>query len=140
MRHVIRHAPIVQAGIRALSKEEFEFLHNQKISCFFAHQLQQDARLWDEIVSCLDDLVYITIDLDVFDPAIMPAVGTPEPGGPGWYEVLALLRKVSGKCRIVGFDVMELLPMPQVVAPDFVAARLVYKLLSYIFMDNPHPY
>jgi agmatinase len=70
----------------------------------------------------------------------MPAVGTPEPGGPGWYEVLALLRKVSAGCRIVGFDVMELLPIPQVVAPDFVAARLVYKLLSYIFMDNPHPY
>ena len=140
MRHVIRHAPIVQAGIRSLSKEEFEFLQNQKISCFFAHQLQQDARLWDEIVSCLDGFVYISIDLDVFDPAIMPAVGTPEPGGPGWYEVLALLRKVSAGCRIVGFDVMELLPIPQVVAPDFVAARLVYKLLSYIFMDNPHPY
>jgi agmatinase len=139
MRHVVRHAPVVQVGIRALSKEEFEFLQDQKIPCFFAHQLQQDPRLWDEIVSGLNGFVYISIDLDVFDPAIMPAVGTPEPGGLGWYEVLALLRRVSRKCRIVGFDVMELLPIPQIVAPDFLAAKLVYKLLSYIFMDNPHP-
>ncbi len=140
MRHVIRHAPIVQAGIRTLSKEEFEFIQNQRVPCFFAHQLHHDPRLWDDVVSCLDGPVYISIDLDVFDPAVMPAVGTPEPGGPGWYEVLALLRRVTGKCRIVGFDVMELLPIPQIVAPDFLAARLVYKLLSYIFMDNPHPY
>jgi len=137
MRHITRHAPIVQVGIRSLSKEELDFIQDRKIPCFFAHQLQQDPGFRDEIVSCLDGFVYISIDLDVFDPSIMPAVGTPEPGGPGWYEVLALLRRVIGKCQIVGFDVMELLPIPQIVAPDFLAARLVYKLLSYIFMDNP---
>jgi agmatinase len=139
MRHVARHAPIVQAGIRALSKEEFDFIQDQKIPCFFAHQFQQDPDLRDEIVACLDGFVYLSIDLDVFDPSIMPAVGTPEPGGPGWYEVVGLLRCVIGKCRIVGFDVMELLPIPQIVAPDFLAARLVYKLLTYIFLDNPRP-
>ena len=95
MRHVIRHAPIVQVGIRALSKEEFDFIQDQKIPCFFAHQLQREPGLWDEIVASLDGFVYLSIDLDVFDPSIMPAVGTPEPGGLGWYEVLALLRRVT---------------------------------------------
>jgi agmatinase len=139
MRHVIGHAPLVQVGVRALSKEEFELIQRQEVPCFFAYQLQQAPRLREEIISHLDGFVYITIDLDVFDPSIMPAVGTPEPGGLGWYEVLALLRQVTAKCHIVGFDVMELLPIPQTPAPDFLAARLVYKLLSYIFMDNPHP-
>jgi agmatinase len=139
MRHITGYAPIVQVGVRALSKEEFDFIQDRKIPCFFAHQLQRAPGLQDEIVACLDDFVYLSVDLDVFDPSIMPAVGTPEPGGMGWYEVLALLRRVVGKCRIVGFDVMELMPIPQIVAPDFLAARLVYKLLSYIFMDNPHP-
>jgi agmatinase len=138
MRHVTRHAPIVQVGIRALSREEFELIQHRNIPCFFAYQLRQEPGLREEIVSRLDGFVYISIDLDVFDPSIMPAVGTPEPGGLGWYEVLALLRQVAGKCRLVGFDVMELLPIPQTAAPDFLAARLVYKLLSYIFMDNPH--
>jgi agmatinase len=139
MRHITGHTPIVQVGIRALCKEEFDFIQDQEIPCFFAHQLQQDPKIQDEIVARLDGLVYLSIDLDVFDPSIMPAVGTPEPGGPGWYEVLALLRRVICKCRIVGFDVMELLPIPQIVAPDFLAARLVYKLLTYIFIDNPRP-
>ncbi len=88
----------------------------------------------------LDGPVYISIDLDVFDPVDHAAGGTPGTGGTGWYEVLALLRRVTRKCRIVGFDVMELLPIPQIIAPDFLAARLVYKLLCYIFMDNPHRY
>jgi agmatinase len=139
MRHATRHAPVVQVGIRALSKEEFDFIRDREIPCFFAHRIQQDPGLQDEIVGSLEGFVYLSIDLDVFDPSIMPAVGTPEPGGLGWYEVLALLRRVIGKCRIVGFDVMELLPIPQMVAPDFLAARLVYKLLSYIFVDNPRP-
>jgi agmatinase len=136
MRHVVEHAPIVQVGIRALSKEEYEYIQDQKIPCFFAYQLQRKPELWDSIVNILEGDLYVSIDLDVFDPSLMPAVGTPEPGGVGWYEVLRLLNRVSKKCRIVGFDVMELLPIPQTVAPDFLAARLVYKLLSYIFMDN----
>ena len=139
MRHVAGHVPIVQVGIRSLSKEEYEYIEDRKIPCFFAYQLQQKPELWDSIVRSLEGDLYVSIDLDVFDPSLMPAVGTPEPGGVGWYEVLRLLNRVSKKCRIVGFDVMELLPIPQMVAPDFLAARLVYKLLSYIFMDNVHP-
>jgi agmatinase len=137
MRHVARHASLVQVGIRAVSREEWDVVAERKIPCYLAHRLHEDPSLLDEIVAGLDGFVYLSIDLDVFDPSIMPAVGTPEPGGLGWYEVLALLRRVIGKCRIVGFDVMELLPIPQMAAPDVLAARLVYKLLSYIFVDNP---
>ena len=84
----------------------------------------------------LSSHVYISIDLDVFDPALMPAVGTPEPGGLGWYEVIGLLRRVTQARRVVGFDVMELLPQGQSMASEFLAARLVYKLLSYILLDS----
>jgi agmatinase len=77
--------------------------------------------------------VYITIDLDVFDPSIMPSTGTPEPGGLFWYDVLALLKAVAGKKNIVGFDVVELCPGEENKAPDFLAAKLIYKLLSYKF-------
>jgi agmatinase len=92
--------------------------------------------LWVRIVERLGPEVYISIDLDVFDPSIMPSVGTPEPGGLGWYEVLRLLRGVARERRVVGFDVMELLPIAHLHAPDFLAARLVYKLLGYILMDK----
>ena len=77
--------------------------------------------------------VYITIDLDAFDPSIMPATGTPEPGGLKWYPTLELLRKVNENTNIVGFDVVELCPMKYNKAPDFLAARLVYHLLTYKF-------
>lgn len=137
MRQALRHAPLVQVGIRSLTREEYDFIRSESIPCFFAQDLAKDSSLWEQVVSSLGANVYISIDLDVFDPAIMPAVGTPEPGGLGWREVLSLLRRVVQKCRIVGFDVMELLPLPPSVASDFLAARLVYKLLTYIFLDNP---
>lgn len=136
MRHVIAYAPLVQVGIRALSQEEYDFIQSRRIPCFFAYRLQQEPALWDAVLNELEGFVYLSVDLDVFDPSCMPAVGTPEPGGLGWYEVLKLCRQVVQKCTIVGFDVMELLPAPQSVAPDVLAARLVYKLLSYIFMDK----
>ena len=86
-----------------------------------------------EIIAHLTSRVYVTIDLDVFDPGVMPAVGTPEPGGLHWYEVLELLRLVSRKRQIVGADIMELCPQPGNIAPDFFAAKLAYKLISYRF-------
>ena len=87
----------------------------------------------DRVVDSLSDDVYITIDCDGFDPAIMPAVGTPEPGGLSWYEGLALLRRVIERRRVVGCDIVELCPMPGNVAPNFLCARLLYKILSYRF-------
>lgn len=136
MRLARRHAPLVQVGIRSLTREEHRTIVREKVPCFFARRLWQQPDVLEEIVASLSGQVYITIDLDVLDPSIMPAVGTPEPGGLRWYEGLQLLRKVTEAVEVVGFDVMELAPIPHNVAPDFLAARLVYKLLSYIFVDK----
>jgi len=136
MRLVSELAQIVQVGIRSLSREEAEFIDEQSISCFYAHDLKQNSDLWEQILEQLGDHVYVTIDLDVFDPSIMPAVGTPEPGGLNWEQVTGLLKEVAKRSNIVGFDVMELSPVPSMVFPDFLAARLIYKFLSYIFMDS----
>ncbi|MCU0573500.1 MAG: agmatinase [Syntrophobacteraceae bacterium] len=136
MHHVSRLASLVQVGIRSLTLEERNAIGDGSIPCFWGQQLWQDPALWDRILDPLGPEVYISIDLDVLDPSIMPAVGTPEPGGVGWYDVLRLMRRVARERRVVGFDVMELLPIPHVTAPDFLAARLVYKLLGYILMDK----
>jgi len=90
----------------------------------------------EEVISSLSPHVYLTLDLDVLDPGIMPAVGTPEPGGLGWYETLSFLRRLTRKKKIVSFDLMELSPRPGNIAPDFLAAKLVYKLLGYIFRSR----
>lgn len=132
-------APVVQVGVRALTAEEHQFIREKGIPCFFAYQLRRDPSLFDRIVPLLGKHVYVSIDLDVFDPAVMPAVGTPEPGGLFWPEVIDLLGAVFRERRVVGFDVMELLPVPYFAAPDFLAARLVYKLLSFFFAAASRP-
>lgn len=137
MRLAQERTPLVQVGIRALTREEDQYIVEQGIPCYQAHQLHHEPELWRGIARHLSAQVYITIDLDAFDPSIMPAVGTPEPGGLGWYDVLRLLREVAETTSVVGFDVMELLPLPHQAAPDLLAARLVYKLLAYILMDKP---
>ena len=88
---------------------------------------------YEQVVSSLGDNVYITFDVDVLDPSIMPSTGTPEPGGLGWYEVLGLLKAVIGSRNLVGFDVTELCPNKNNHAPDFLTAKLIYKMLSYKF-------
>jgi agmatinase len=84
-------------------------------------------------VNLLSENVYLSIDLDYFDPSIMPSTGTPEPGGLYWYETLELLRKTAKQKRIIGFDIVELAPNENNTAPDFLAAKLYYKILTYIF-------
>jgi agmatinase len=81
----------------------------------------------------LTENVYITIDLDVFDPSLMPSTGTPEPGGPDYYEIIHFLRDVIRRKNVVGFDIVELCPSSTNKAPDFVAAKIIYQLLSYRF-------
>ncbi len=126
---------IVSVGIRSMDVSERSAIDNERM--FFAHEIQ-DSDMWiDNAVSLLNDNVYITIDLDVFDPGIMPSTGTPEPGGLGWYQVMKLLSTVSKSKRVVGFDVVELCPSES-KAPDFLAAKLVYTLLSYIDVNTPH--
>lgn len=119
---------IVSVGIRSMDASEVKGLDRSRV--FFAHALR-DRKGWvDAVIEKLTDPVYVTIDLDVFDPGIMPSTGTPEPGGLGWYQVLDLLRAVARQRTIVGFDVVELCPTDN-RAPDFLAAKLIYILLSY---------
>lgn len=123
--------PVVQVGIRSMDSTEKEPMDKNRT--FFAKDIYNNTDWIKKVISILSDNVYITIDLDVFDPSIMPSTGTPEPGGLLWYDVLELLKAVSNKNNVVGFDVVELCPDDRNKAPDFMAAKLIYKLLSYKF-------
>lgn len=125
--------PIVQVGIRSMDSSERGLMDESRV--FFAERLGHQAGWIDQVVSKLSRNVYVTVDLDVFDPSIMSSTGTPEPGGLAWYDVLALLKTVCEKKNVVGFDVVELCPDSRNKAPDFLAAKLIYKLLSYKFSD-----
>jgi agmatinase len=136
MRRTLEYAPCTQVGIRSLSAEEAVAVPSLRTTIFYDHIMRRDADWMDRVVDSLTDEVYITIDCDGFDPAIMPAVGTPEPGGLTWHEGLALLRRVIERRRVVGCDIVELCPMSGNVAPNFLCARLLYKILSYRFASE----
>jgi len=128
---------IVQVGIRAQCKEETDFIKSNKIKTFYARDIRNEKSnvKWQKtIVDALTDNVYITFDLDGFDPSIVPATGTPEPGGMFWDETLDLIKLVGKKKNIVGFDVVELAPSKYHTSSNFVAAKLVYKILNYAFV------
>jgi len=125
---------IVSVGIRSMDSSERSHVDKKKM--FFAHDIHESDKWINNAVRRLTGNVYITIDLDVFDPGIMPSTGTPEPGGLGWYQIMKLLASVSKSKRIVGFDVVELCPSKH-KAPDFLAAKLIYTLLSYIHANKP---
>lgn len=133
---------IVQVGIRSQCREEADFIRQQKINTFYAFDLKSrrysaDRYAWhDAVIGTLRENVYLTIDCDFFGPGLMPAVGTPEPGGFGWYETVSFLRSVAAKRRIVGFDITELSPIPGLIHPQFVMAKLIYKLIGYIFSSS----
>ncbi|UCE17808.1 MAG: agmatinase [Gemmatimonadota bacterium] len=128
---LLEYAPIVQVGVRSLSKEEADSIKERNLAVFFAQEMRKNSS-WEKVISQLGKNVYVSIDLDVFDPGIMPSVGTPEPGGLGWYDVLELVQGIARKRDIVGFDVVELCPQPGNIAPDFTAAKLIYKMIGYI--------
>jgi agmatinase len=123
--------PAVQVGIRSVSAEEMPFVDRERI--FYAHDLWYNKELYGKAADKLSENVYVTIDLDVFDPSIMPSTGTPEPGGLQYYELMHFLRDVAEKKNIVGFDIVELCPSASNKSPDFIAAKVIYQLLSYIF-------
>jgi agmatinase len=133
MRRTLDFAPTTQVGIRSLSSEEAAAVPGLRTRIFYDYNMRADVNWMDRVVDSLSDMVYITIDVDGLDPAIMPATGTPEPGGLSWYEALALLRKVIERRTVVGCDLVELTPMPGNVAPNFLCAKLIYKILSYRF-------
>jgi agmatinase len=133
MRRTLEFAKVTQVGIRSMSTEEAEAAPKLSTKIFYDVTLRQNPDWIDAVVETLSDAVYITIDVDGMDPAIMPATGTPEPGGLSWYELLALLRRTIERRNVVAFDVVELSPIPGVIAPNFLCAKLIYKILSYRF-------
>ncbi len=133
MRRVHELCPVVPVGIRSLSQEEHRFIEESDIKPVYAEGLPLAEDSIKNIIASLSHEVYVTIDLDVLDPSIMSAVGTPEPGGIGWYELLGLLRAVAQSKRIVGFDLVELCPSEGPLSCAFLAAKLAYKLIGYTF-------
>lgn len=132
MRRISELCPSVGVGIRNYSIDEAKFIKAKKIPVVSAYSFISGETSIDEILDRLTDTVYLTFDLDGFDPSFMPAVGTPEPGGLGWYETLKLLRFLADRKHVVGVDVMELCPLPGQISSDFIAAKLVYKIIGYL--------
>jgi len=129
--------PIVQVGIRAVDGPEMTLLDQERV--FYAHQICGPGRSedWvDRVVNLLTEKVYLTIDVDCFDSSIVPATGTPEPGGLDWYQVDSLLERVAEHREVVGFDVVELLPTPGQWASDFFVAKLIYRFLGRIYSGS----
>ena len=132
MARVLEICPVVEVGIRNLSKPEADRVSNGKLPVFFAHKIRQDKNWIDNVVNAVKtDDVYVSVDVDVFDSSIMPDTGTPEPGGLDWYEVTSLIRTLAQKKNIVAFDFVELLPQKGHHASDFMVAKLIYKCIGY---------
>jgi len=134
MARVKEFCPITQVGIRSMDIVEKEYLQTGRV--FFAENIIQSPDWIERVINTLNNKVYITVDLDVFDPSVMPSTGTPEPGGFDWYTALELVRKVTEKKELVGFDIVELCPDKNNKAPDFLASKLLYKILTYKFLSN----
>jgi agmatinase len=128
--HDIAHT--VHVGIRSVCAEEMEFINERGLGVFFAEDMHKDKSLFDQALAQLHEYVYVTFDLDALDPSIIPATGTPEPGGLGWYEALSYLKKVAETRTIIGCDIVELAPAAGDHSSPFIAAKLAYKLLNYI--------
>jgi agmatinase len=132
MARCVDAADIVSVGIRALTSDERALINERdSLTTIFAEEMWRGNAWIDRAMAALGDTVYITFDVDYFDPSLVPATGTPEPGGGRWYPTLELLRRVFTEKNVVGVDVVELAPMPGNAAPDFLVAKLVYKMIGY---------
>jgi agmatinase len=129
-------ATIVPVGIRAICAEERRFMAQRRIEPITARDCHSTDDWVDRALKALGDVVYVTIDIDGFDPAYAPGTGTPEPGGLDWYQVTGLLRLVAAEKRVVGADIVEVMPLPGQVVTEFLAARLAFKLMSYVFAER----
>lgn len=125
---------LVQVGIRSMDVEEVEYLPEGRV--FFAHEIANNENWVNDVLEKVSGNVYITIDLDAFDPSIAPSTGTPEPGGLQWYPTLELLRKVFEKCNVVAFDIVELMDSAYSKPSAFLAAKLYYKMLAYYHINK----
>jgi agmatinase len=132
MKRINELCDYLGVGIRSISKEEASFAKSKGIKLFFAEEIKENPGFVDDVLKSLSKNVYLSLDLDFLDPSIMPAVGTPEPGGLLWHQTLDFLKKVIQYRNIVGLDLVELSPLPGIIAPDFLAAKLLYKTIGYI--------
>lgn len=125
---------LIQVGIRSMDEQEKSVMDFDKT--YFAHEMTTDDSWMDSAIDQMTDNVFITFDLDAFDPSILPSTGTPEPGGLFWYETLEFLKEVFKEKNVVGFDIVELCPNGNEKSSDFLAAKLYYKMLSYKFKNE----
>ncbi|MEO2142327.1 MAG: agmatinase [bacterium] len=137
-RRAYECCPIALAGIRSMCQEEHDFIRENNIPVWYWDPNSLNSS-WESILDILSGSVYVSVDLDVLDPALMPAVGTPEPGGLAWHQLVSLLGKVAESRRIVGFDVCELVPADGPPACSYTAAKLVYKLVAYACGNKNQP-
>ena len=138
MARIKEYCPIVQVGIRSTDVSELEYINRKNVFLaedIFCRKEYSNYRWADKVVKRLPENVYITVDLDVFDPSVLPGTGTPEPGGLGWYDVLVLVKKTMMQKNVIGFDIVELAPDESRVS-EFTAAKLLYKMLSYKFAKS----
>ncbi|HSR41802.1 MAG TPA: arginase family protein, partial [Longimicrobiales bacterium] len=132
MARVLDRADVVAVGVRAVSREEVDVARNRDaVTLVWADEMWEDDAWMDRALDRLGPTVYLTFDVDYLDPSLMPSTGTPEPGGGEWYPTLRFLRRVFRERHVVACDVVELAPTPGLHAPDFLAAKLVYKLIGY---------
>lgn len=129
-----KNANLIQVGIRSMDVCEKQYMDTNKV--FFAEDIYQKTDWMEKAIALMTDQVYITIDLDAFDPSIMPATGTPEPGGMDWNTTIRFLKKVFAAKEVMGFDIVELAPIEGFKAPQFLASKLYYKMLSYKFENH----
>lgn len=139
MARAREHASIVQVGIRAIDAQELKGMDRDRV--YFGHQIDEWTRRhdlsWvDRVIEQLEETVYLTIDLDAFDPSILPSTGTPEPGGMDWFTINELIRRVALQRRVIAFDVVELCPSEEHHASDFIAAKLVYRTIAEILSNR----
>ena len=130
MYRVHTQVDLVPVGIRSMTADERALTRERKIPVIFGYDLQSPDWI-DRVMESLGPDVYISFDVDYFDPSVVPSTGTPEPGGGQWYPTLQLLERVYRERNIVGCDVVELAPLPGLVAPDFTIAKLVYKMIGW---------
>lgn len=131
LRRALESAGGTAIGVRSLSREEHDFAAAERLRITYAEEIRaRGAGAID--LDYIPPNIYISLDLDVLDPSVMPSTGTPEPGGLSWYDLIDLLKRVISGRRVLGFDVVELCPQPGNVAPDFTAAKLIYKLMGII--------
>ena len=126
-----KNTNLIQVGIRSMDISEKENMNWENV--FFAEKMYQNSSWMQQSITKMTHDVYITLDLDAFDPSIMPSTGTPEPGGMLWNDMIVFLKKVFTQKNVVGFDIVELAPIENMVAPNFLVAKLYYKMLSYKF-------